>query len=470
MGRPVIHVVGLGPAGADLLTSASKDLLVGGRPVWLRTGRHPAAAIVPNAPTFDHLYEQKDTFDQVYGAVVDALVGHADEHGEIVYGVPGSPAVAEDTVVRLQADPRVQVVVVPALSFADLAWARAGVDPLTAGASIIDGHRFAEQVAGRVGPFLVAQCDQPWVLAEIKLSVDDPDDELEVLVLQRLGLPDESIQAVAWNALDRIVPDHLTSLFISELPRSAAVAFGEFEQVMARLRSDCPWDAEQTHESLRAYVIEEAYEVLEAIDAAIATDAPAAWDDLRDELGDLLFQVFFHAVLADERGLFDVADVAVGINDKLRRRHPHVFGDVSVDGSDEVEANWEEIKRGEKLGKGDGADGGARPSRLDGIPLALPALAYAAKVDKRLAGVGLSASDDSPDATEGFDDPGALLWAMVQRLRRAGHDPEMLLRDAARSRAGQFRRLEEAATSADGQLEDLSPDEVRRLWDAAGDR
>jgi len=192
--------------------------------------------------------------------------------------------------------------------------------------------------------------------------------------------------------------------------------------VMDRLRTDCPWDREQTHRSLATYLLEETYETLEAIDSGDYTH-------LREELGDLLLQVYFHARVAAEAGEdgFDIDDVAAGIVDKLVHRHPHVFAGLDVTDADEVNANWERLKAAEK----------GRASVLDGIPPALPALALADKTVGRAARVGVA-----PGAPDGL---GERLLALVVDARAAGEDPEQALRDAVRRLADTVRATEARA-------------------------
>jgi XTP/dITP diphosphohydrolase len=191
----------------------------------------------------------------------------------------------------------------------------------------------------------------------------------------------------------------------------------ELVAVMDRLRRGCPWDQEQTHRSLARYLLEETYETLEAIESGDP-------DHLREELGDLLLQVCFHSVIASETGAFDVDDVAAGIVEKLVRRHPHVFADVEVAGVADVEANWERIKADEK----------GRSSVLEGVPMALPALALADKVLGRAARVEvLPVADDTV---------GGRLLALVGEARAAGLDAEQELRDAVRRLARDVRAAE----------------------------
>ena len=337
---PRVVVVGLGPGDADLMTTGTVDAVASIPVRFLRTSRHPAASAVDGASTFDEVYEQAASLDEVYADIVDRLVRAAEQHGEVLYAVPGSPAVAERTVELLRADDRVEVQVLPALSFADLAWARLGVDPVAVGARLVDGHRFAVEAAGSTGPLLVAQCDSRQVLSDIKLSVDGSPGP--VTVLQRLGLPDEQVAEVAWDDLDREVePDHLTALWIPVLAAPVAGELIALDEVTRILREKCPWDVEQTHESLKRYVLEEAEEVGEAIDSG----DPAK---LEEELGDLLYQVYFHATLGAEEGDYTLADIARGIREKLVRRHPHVFGDASAETIADVAAIWERVKAEER--------------------------------------------------------------------------------------------------------------------------
>ena len=214
-------------------------------------------------------------------------------------------------------------------------------------------------------------------------------------------------------------PDSLTAAHGALFGRRAASALGGLALVMARLRGPdgCPWDAEQTHESLRVHLLEEAHEVLEAIDAG-TTGA-----ELEEELGDLLLQVVFHAQLAADNGRFDVAGVADRLVAKLLHRHPHVFGDVVVAGAAEVVANWEAIKSKEKT---------ERTGPFDGIPPTLPALVTAYKVQKRAAALGFEASageararvEESLGEEPGPESLGEALFWLVALARSAGVDPE----------------------------------------------
>jgi len=239
-----VVVVGLGPAGPELLTASVVEAIERIPHRYVRTTRHPAAVAVPGAQSFDDVYERAASIEDVYAEIVDGLAEAAASAGEVLYAVPGSPLVAERTVELLLADDRVDVDVVPGLSFLDLAWTRLSVDPVAAGVRIVDGRRFAVEAAGERGPLLVAQCDAKDVLSDIKLAAGEshPDD---VVVLQRLGLPHKSVRTIAWEDIDRDVDaDHLTTLYLPVGAPPIAADVARFAELVRTLRERCPWDRE----------------------------------------------------------------------------------------------------------------------------------------------------------------------------------------------------------------------------------
>lgn len=474
-----IVVVGLGPGAPGLLTAQTLAAIERIAVRFVRTSRHPSAPAVPGGRSFDFVYEQATRLGEVYPSIVEALIDAAGEHGEILYAVPGSPLVGERTVELLQVDSRVVVEILPAMSFLDLAWARLGIDPLAVGARLVDGHRFATEAAGEVGPLLVGQCDSKVVLSDIKLAITDGP---VVTVLQRLGLAEEAVFTVAWDDLDRdVAADHLTSLWIPTLASPVAAELVRFDELVHTLRLRCPWDREQTHQSLTRHLLEETYEVLEAIDA-LGADFEGA-DHLEEELGDLLFQVVFHAALASEEGLFDLADVARGIRNKLIHRHPHVFGDVEARTAGQVMRNWEQIKQAEK----------GRESIMDGIPGHLPSLLYAHKAQRKAASVGFDwdsvagawrkiaeevaeleaavlaagvAGDGGSDGEAGIEEElGDLLFSVVNVARHLDVDPEAALRAATVKFRDRFMAVERLAASRGLELRALDLAGLDALWD-----
>jgi len=475
-----LTVVGLGPADERLLTPQTRAAIEGADIAYLRTSRHPAASALDSAPSFDEIYERAETFEAVYREISERLIA-ASRDSDVLYAVPGSPLVLERTVelLRLAADDgRIDLEILPAMSFLDTAWASLRIDPVEEGVRLIDGHRFATAAAGQTGPLLVAHCHAAHVLSDIKLAVEEPPES--VVVLQRLGLSDESVFEVAWADLDREVDaDHLTSIYIPELATPVAAEFARFEELVRVLREQCPWDQEQTHASLRRHLLEETHETIEALDgrAALSDDEldPDLDEHLAEELGDLLYQIFFHARLGAERGSFTVADVARGCHDKLVYRHPHVFapadGDlVDAADSDTVLRNWEQLKAQEK----------ERESAMDGIPPSLPALMLALKVQKRAASTGfdwdggpeVAYGDVEDELAEVREDPsehevGDLLFAAVQVARRLDHDPEAALRAAAHRFARRFRVVERDADKLGIDLSAAPEAELTTLWAAA---
>ena len=433
--RPRVVVVGLGPAGPELTTVGAVGALDTDGPVRLRTHRHPAAAPYRSQPSYDDRYETADTFDQVYAGIVDDLVSVALDAGQVTYAVPGSPSVLESAARRLRADPRVVVDLVPGMSFLDLAWQHLPVDPIEAGVTLVDGHRFAIDAAGATGALVVAHCHANHVLSDIKLAYEDDEPESAV-ILQRLGLPDERVVAVEWADIDRAVEaDHLTSLYIPAVATPVANEVVRFHELVRTLRRSDPWDAEQTHESLARYLVEETYELIEAIEDHGAD--PATGDaHLEEELGDVLFQVVFHSVIAAEGGRFTLGDVARGIHDKLYARHPHVFGDAAIDDAGTgdaavLAANWEYLKQAEK----------GRASVMDGIPRGLPALSFAEKVLDKAERIGVA----TPAPIDPDGALGSVLLGLVAHARAEGIDPEAALRGAVRQLRDEAMSVESAA-------------------------
>jgi tetrapyrrole methylase family protein/MazG family protein len=260
-----------------------------------------------------------------------------------------------------------------------------------------------------------------------------------------------------------------TALFVPPTRLEAPGDFDDLVRIIAVLRGPdgCPWDREQTSSSLRRHVIEEAYEVVSAIEAG-ETSA------LGEELGDLLLQIVLQAQIASEEGHFDIGDVTAGITSKLRRRHPHIFGGIEVADADEVSRNWDAIKRGEKPGR----------SVLDGVPPSLPSLAKAQKISKRAAGIGFDWEtvedvwekvheeiEELKGASDGgervAEEVGDVLFTVVNVARKLGVDSEIALRDACDKFARRFSAMERAASGRGEDITAMSTDEMERLWQDA---
>ena len=500
-----VLVVGLGPGGADLVLPAARAALAGTPRRFVRTARHPAVAELTRHgfefESFDHRYVEGVDVEEVYVGIVATLVAEVAGGGTVAYAVPGSPAVAERTVVLLgerASRGEIDMTVVPGLSFADLAWSHLRVDPtqgVGGGAHVVDGADFASGAAGLGGWLLVVQCDRRRVLSDVKLALlETLAADAPVTVLARLGLPDENVFTVPLEDLDRVVePDHLTSIAVDTGAGGIAGKFAGFVELMEQLRGPggCPWDATQTHHSLARYTLEEAYEVVEAIEA-LPADAPTRTDGgpidlaaagtegayaaLADELGDLLCQVVFHAVLGREAGAFTIEDVIGGIHTKLVRRHPHVFGDATAETPEDVMAGWEQIKREEK----------GTESLVEGITPGLPSLLTTHKLFRKAASIGLEPggaadalarieaatvelAEAGGDADAASDALGALMAAVVVAARAAGLDAESALAGWASRYRDRFVRMEKLARARSVDLAAAEPRRVAQLWDDAGD-
>jgi tetrapyrrole methylase family protein/MazG family protein len=503
-------IAGLGPGGAGQLTAEARDVLeraAGAGRLLLRTRVHPTVDAWPalrDAPALDRLYEGGADFDAVYDgiarAVLDAVLALPDGPdepdgpvaaggAELVYAVPGHPAIGEATVPRLRrmaAAAGVAVRLVSGLSFVDAVTAVLAVSEDAPDGAAWPALRVADALAlGRIDPtvpLLVCQVYSRRVASGVKLALSAhyPDDH-PVILVRAAGVPgQETVSRRPLYGVDRDgFADHLTSLWVPPLaPLQAAREPQTLQLVMARLRAPdgCPWDREQTHASLRKYLLEETYETLDALDAG---DSGA----LEEELGDLLLQIVFHAQVADEAGEFDLGDVVSGIVRKLIRRHPHVFGGEQAGDAETVLRNWEALKRAERTAKGAaGADGAPARSMLDGVSRAMPALAYAQAVQDRAARVGFDWPDVegvvdkvAEEARELTDAPpearqeelGDLVFSVVNLARRLGIDAEEALRAANGKFRARFAAMEGAAREAGKTLEEYDAAGLDGLWTRA---
>lgn len=483
---PTITVIGLGPGDPDLLTRGALSALQSGQPVFLRTRIHPTTAALEEMAlsftTYDAFYERHGDFQSLYQAIVADLLDRAATQ-DLVYAVPGHPLVGEETVRRLQAQAPKQGIslrVVTAPSFLDSMFTALGIDPVS-GLELLDALS-DPQPTGRQ-PAVIMQIHNRQVASDLKLSLMATyPDEHPVTLVRAAGVPgEERVAHIPLYELDRQPwVDYLTSLYVpplAEPPVARHAAFARLVEIMAELRSEqgCPWDREQTHESLRRYMLEEAYEAVEAINEGDL-------DHLADELGDVLLQVVFHAQLASENGDFTVDDVAQRIVDKLIRRHPHVFGDISVSSSEQVVTNWAAIKAQEKLAKGETPPA----SLLDKLPESFPALAQARALQKRAATVGFDwpdiegplnkVTEELQEIREAYqtgiaekmeDELGDLLFAAVNVARFLSADPEVALLATCTKFKRRFRHMEETARTMGIALHSLDLAELDRLWDQA---
>ena len=481
-----LAVVGLGPGGLDRVPSSTMAILSDPRcRVIVRTKDHPAAReLAAQRPVMDcdDLYAAGEDFEAVYRAIASRVVETAGSH-PVVYATPGSPLVGERAVgmiLSLARSRGIETAVYPAESFLDVALTELGIDPLDRSLTVLNAHRLPSPLLLR-GPTLVGALDTPAGLADFcglltRLYPKGP----EVVVLVDLSAPQARVVRCDAGKVDPMLAGPRTSVYVDALPVGLAGAVA----VMERLRSECPWDRRQTHHSLVKNLIEETYELVEAL-AALSPEAGVqgggqpdeqpdwmAFSGVSEELGDVLLQVLFHAVIAQETGIFDIEDVAEGLRQKLIRRHPHVFADVQVDSAEQVKVNWERIKQQEKPSE-EGA------SLLDGVPLAMPALARAAKIQRRAAQVGFDWTEVGAvvekiaeeveelravlsDRESVQAELGDLLFAAVNLARHVAVDPETALRRATARFTYRFQWMEE-----EGPLDGLSNDQLEERWERA---
>jgi tetrapyrrole methylase family protein/MazG family protein len=481
-GQSRLAVIGLGPAGLDRLRPTELQLLMDpARTALLRTIQHPAASeLAARRPVVvcDDLYDTEGAFERVYVAIAERVVRTA-EAGPAVFAVPGSAVVGERAVAAVletAAAAGVDVEVRPGESFLDLAFVRAGIDPIRDGVQVLDGRALPDPLSLHL-PTLITQVDSPLVAGDVAITLGRLlTDEAIVTVLDRLGDADERIVTTPLRDLSRIDPGPRTTLFLEP----ATVGWHGLVTTNRVLRVECPWDRAQTHHSLLRHLIEETYETVEAV-SALPESAPAgpvdfgAYALLEEELGDLLLQVVFHAGLAAEAGAFDVDEVAEQIRRKLVRRHPHVFGDVEVSGAGEVLANWEVLKSEEK----------SRESLMDDIPTALPGIARADKIQRRAATIGFDWAEVDPVLAKveeelgelraageetRTDELGDLLFAVVNLARHLDVDPEIALARASDTFIARFRMMERLATGREIALASLDLAAMDALWDEAKER
>lgn len=474
-----ITIVGLGPGDGRLLTREAWQILSSvEQVVYVRTQRHPAVDDLPTAVqihSFDHLYETAASFEAVYEQIVATLIEQG-KMSDVIYAVPGHPFIGESTVTQLTvaaATADIAIDIVPGLSFVEPTLTALQLDGLDGlqlfdALEIVDYHHPPFNVDV---PLLLGQVYNKLLASELKLTLTAVyADEHLVTLVHGAGTVTEVVETVPLYAIDRSPHlAHLTSLYVPPLPYKADLT--SFAETVAILRSPegCPWDQEQTPQSMRSGFLEEVYEVLAALDADDT-------DNLREELGDVIYHIVMQAQMASEEGMFTLADVVAGIEAKIRRRHPHVWGDWQASDSDEVIVNWEVIKAKEKGKK-------AADSILDNVPEALPALTQSQKIQDRVRKVGFDwptiegvygkldeeiaelkvANTDAERQME----IGDLLFVVVNLAKWLDLDAETALREANHRFGRRFRQSEQLARAQGLTMAQLDLDALELLWQEA---
>ncbi|MDW7738593.1 MAG: nucleoside triphosphate pyrophosphohydrolase [Bacillota bacterium] len=472
-----IIIIGLGPGNPKHLTEEAVGNLLGKHPIYLRTIGHPSARYLVNkgmkAHSFDQFYENEEKFEQVYKKIAFYLISAVNKHKTVCYAVPGHPEIGEATVSylrRICPPLKIKLEIVPGISFIEPLLDSLEIDLLD-GFTIIDALSIGKLNEPLKNNLIIAQVYNRTIASKVKLKLLDLyPDEQQVTIVRNAGMPSGQIWRLPLYALDR-KPffNHLTTIY---LPPYASYITGNLIAVMKRLRADdgCPWDKQQTHKTLRQYVVEEAYEVVAAIERE---------DDesLKEELGDLLLQVIFHSQIAEEENRFDFYQVVSSIVAKLLRRHPHVFGNKQVEDSSQVKVLWEEIKADEK-------NTGSKSLMV--VDQALPALLKAYKLQKRAADVGFDwpsfegplqkAREELNELEEACasenqyaieEEVGDYLFTIVNISRFLKVNPEMALGKTINKFIDRFYYVLEQAEKHGRSIGEYSLDELDRWWEEA---
>jgi tetrapyrrole methylase family protein/MazG family protein len=464
--------------------------------MFVRTRRHPTVDWLEReeeivfSRSFDALYDSKETFEDVYAAMVEAIAQALQSNQLVGFAVPGHPLFGESavgTLIEMSKEASWTVEIVESVSYIDTVAcaSRTPIDELT----VVD----AMSIPDVTNPFatsrlpfdplkqtLVYQIYDTTLASATKLALLEvfPPDHVVKIIDGASTEPGTLCRECPLSEIDRPrwAWGHLSSMIVPALEEEMAPRdFQQLVDIVARLRDPnggCPWDREQTPESLKRYMIEEAYEVVEAVDG----DDPDAY---ADELGDVLLQVALHSQLARERGDFDIQNPIDAIVRKMIRRHPHVFGDATANSSAQVLAQWAVIKRSEKK-KSD------HTSILHGAPASLPALSYAQELSRRVVKVGFEWPDidgvvskldeelsELREAIAGGDmdhaatELGDLLFTAVNVARYMGIEAELCLRSMIARFRDRFAYIEEGARLRGIGVADLSPSEMEELWEEA---
>ena len=485
MSNKGIVLLGLGPGDPQCLTREAWDWLAQIDEIYLRTNLHPAVVALPvqlQRLSFDFLYQEQAELEQVFEEIINKVLELGQRPGGVTYAVPGHPFVAEETcpeIARRAHAHGIPLRVIEGLSFLEPIFRALSLDPFPQ-LTLIDALKIDQLQVPSFAcsqPVLIGQIYNRMLASNIKLTLMSIyPDEHPVRLVHAAGMPEQRIEDLPLHAIDQSPHlGFLSSLYLPPLPYGHA--FEDFQEIVARLRAPggCPWDQEQTHDSLKPYLLEEAYEALEALDNQ---DMQA----LQEELGDLLLQIALHAQIAVDECEFNMADVLQTISQKLIRRHPHVFAEAKVDGIEDILHNWEQIKASER--KENGTPG--KKGMLDGIPLALPALTQADAIQRRAQRVGFdwpeiegvikkvyeeldelrAANDDAERQSEAGD----LLFAAVNVIRWLGVDPEAALRETNRRFKVRFAYIEAAAEKRGISLDEMSFEEMDALWEESKDK
>lgn len=479
-----IHVIGLGAGDLDQLPLGIYRLLQeSSNRIYLRTKEHPVIKQLESEgfmfQSFDQIYEKHDTFEAVYEEICATLFQLA-EKDSIIYAVPGHPLVAERTVQLLLErgdNKHTKIEIGGGQSFLDPLFKAVKIDPIE-GFQLLDATSLKRDEIEIRQHLIIGQVYDTFMASEVKLTLMEklPDD-YEVYIVTAAGSREEKVTRVPLYELDREVSlNNLTSVYVPPVTEEAILYkdFSKLRQIIAQLRgpNGCPWDKEQTHQSLKRYLIEEAYELIEAIDEDDI-------DHIIEELGDVLLQVMLHAQIGEDDGYFSIDEVIESISAKMVRRHPHVFGDIHAETAEDVLKNWQEIKNEEK-----GEE--QSHSLLDDVGKHLPNPLRAYELQKKAAKVGFDwdvvedalakvkeeiqefevemKAQDSERLVQEFGD---ILFALINVARFYKINPEEALFSTNQKFIRRFSYVEQCVKESGKDFKDFTLSELDAFWDQA---
>ncbi|EJT5925387.1 nucleoside triphosphate pyrophosphohydrolase [Clostridium perfringens] len=478
----MLKIMGLGPGAYEALTIGALKELKNNKNIYFRTEKHPTVDFLKDEgikfESYDHAYEKYDSFDDVYKYIAEDLITKVKDDEDLIYAVPGHPLVAEKSVINLIElckENNVQYEVLPAVSFVDAMMEALQVDPIE-GVKIIDAFDMKNQILDKRVGTIITQVYNNFIASEVKLRLlEGYEDDTEIIFVRAAGIEGlESIRKIPLYELDwQEDIDYLTSIYIPK-DLGNKKDFQDLLDIIETLRNPggCPWDREQTHESLKSALLEECYEVIDAIENEDE-------DALIEELGDVLLQVVFHASIGKEDGYFDIMDVIGGISNKMVNRHPHVFGNEEANTSEQVLVNWDEIKKEEKGIK-------TLTEEMQNIAKSLPATTRAYKVQKKAKKVGFDWNDvnyamdkvkeelneikevyncEDKSIIEG--EVGDLLFACINVARFLEVDGELALDKTIKKFIKRFSYIENEAIKNNKNLKDMTLEEMDKLWEEA---
>lgn len=478
----MLKIMGLGPGAYEALTIGALKELKNNKNIYFRTEKHPTVDFLKDEgikfESYDHAYEKYDSFDDVYKYIAEDLITKIKDDEDLIYAVPGHPLVAEKSVINLIElckENNIQYEVLPAVSFVDAMMEALQVDPIE-GVKIIDAFDMKNQILDKRVGTIITQVYNNFIASEVKLRLlEGYEDDTEIIFVRAAGIEGlESIRKIPLYELDwQEDIDYLTSIYIPK-DLGNKKDFQDLLDIIETLRNPggCPWDREQTHESLKSALLEECYEVIDAIENEDE-------DALIEELGDVLLQVVFHASIGKEDGYFDIMDVIGGISNKMINRHPHVFGNEEANTSEQVLVNWDEIKKEEKGIK-------TLTEEMQNIAKSLPATTRAYKVQKKAKKVGFDWNDvnyamdkvkeelneikevyncEDKSIIEG--EVGDLLFACINVARFLEVDGELALDKTIKKFIKRFSYIENEAIKNNKNLKDMTLEEMDKLWEEA---